>query len=314
VDLKIVNPPFLEVSQGILVPVLRASGVDLARVRAARAPVVRELPGLTVRLGLKDSVLASLTAPNVVGILEGRDPSLKHEYLVYSAHMDHIGITPGRPDSINNGADDDASGTTGVIELAEAFSRPGARPRRSIVFLTVSGEEKGLWGSRYFTEHPPVPIQQIVADINSDMIGRNWPDTVVAIGKEHSDLGATLQAVAAALGDELIPDPMPEEKSFYRSDHYAFVKKGIPALMLLGAPDITKEALVARIKDYEKRAYHLPADMIQPDWNWEGPLGLAQVGLVVGLRVANTDALPAWLSSSPFNRKRGTDEPPPPEP
>ena len=104
----------------------------------------------------------------------GHRPGLKHEYLVFSAHMDHIGITPGLPDSVNNGADDDASGTTGVIELAEAFSRPGARPRRSIIFLTVSGEEKGLWGSRYFSEHPPVPIDRIVADLNIDMIGRNW--------------------------------------------------------------------------------------------------------------------------------------------
>ena len=147
---------------------------------------------------LKESVTDSLDAPNTVGILEGSDPALKDEYLVFSAHMDHVGITPGLRDSINNGADDDASGTTGVIELAEAFSRPGARPKRSIIFLTVSGEEKGLWGSRWFSEHPPVPLEQLVADINIDMIGRNWPDTIVAIGKEHSDLGATLDRVNAA--------------------------------------------------------------------------------------------------------------------
>ena len=114
--------------------------------------------------------------------------------------MDHIGITPGRTDSINNGADDDGSGTAGVMELAEAFSQPGARPRRSIMFLTVSGEEKGLWGSRYFSEHPAVPLTQIVADLNIDMIGRNWPDTIVAIGKEHSDLGKTLERVTPPTG------------------------------------------------------------------------------------------------------------------
>ena len=131
---------------------------------------------------------SSASAPNTVGILEGSDPGLRKEFLVYSAHMDHIGITPGQADSINNGADDDGSGTVGVMELAEAFSQ-GPRPKRSIIFLTVSGEEKGLWGSNYFTLHPPVPIGQIVADINIDMIGRNWPDTIVAIGKEHSDLG-----------------------------------------------------------------------------------------------------------------------------
>jgi hypothetical protein len=147
--------------------------------------------------------------------------------------MDHIGITPGQPDSINNGADDDASGTVGVIELAEAFSRPGARPKRSIIFLTVSGEEKGLWGSKYFSDHPPVPIGQIVANINIDMIGRNWPDTIVAIGKEHSDLGATLNRVNAAhreLGMTAIDDRWPEERFYFRSDHYNFARKGVPIL------------------------------------------------------------------------------------
>ena len=160
-------------------------------------------------------------------------PQLKNEYVVFSAHMDHIGITPGQADSINNGADDDASGTAGVIELAEAFSRPGARPKRSLIFLTVSGEEKGLWGSDYFASNPPVPIKQIVADINIDMIGRNWPDTIVAIGKEHSDLGATLDRVNAAhpeLRMTAIDDRWPEERFYFRSDHYNFARKGVPIL------------------------------------------------------------------------------------
>ena len=147
--------------------------------------------------------------------------------------MDHLGITPGQPDSVNNGADDDASGTTGVMELAEAFSRPGARPKRSIIFLTVSGEEKGLWGSLYFSEHPPVPIDRIVADLNMDMIGRNWRDTIVAIGKEHSDLGTTLARVNRAhpeLGMTAIDDRWPEERFYFRSDHYNFARKGVPIL------------------------------------------------------------------------------------
>jgi Zn-dependent M28 family amino/carboxypeptidase len=147
--------------------------------------------------------------------------------------MDHIGITRSRTDSINNGADDNASGTAGVIELAEAFSRPGGRPRRSIIFLTVSGEEKGLWGSRYFSEHPPVPLGRIVANVNLDMLGRNWADTIVAIGKEHSDLGATLDRVNAAhpeLGMNAIDDRWPEERFYFRSDHYNFARKGVPAI------------------------------------------------------------------------------------
>ena len=147
--------------------------------------------------------------------------------------MDHVGISSGKPDSINNGADDDASGTVGVIELAEAFSRPGARPKRSVLFITVSGEEKGLWGSDYFVKHPTVPLKDIVADLNLDMIGRNWPDTIVAIGREHSDLGQTLAAVNAAhpeLGMTAIDDRWPEENFYFRSDHYNFAKNGVPIL------------------------------------------------------------------------------------
>jgi peptidase M28-like protein len=227
------RPVVIQVWEGAVAGAFSAAGADLPAARAARVPIARELPDLTVGIEMKDSLTSSLSAPNTVGILEGSDPRLKDEYLVYSAHMDHIGITPGQPDSINNGADDDASGTVGVIELAEAFSRPGARPKRSIIFLTVSGEEKGLWGSKYFSEHPPVPIGQIVADINIDMVGRNWPDTIVAIGKEHSDLGATLNRVNAAhreLGMTAIDDRWPEERFYFRSDHYNFARRGVPIL------------------------------------------------------------------------------------
>ncbi len=232
-DLRLNAPPSVEVSEAVVASVLRAAGVNLAEVRRSPVPVARELPGLTAAVVLKETVTDSLSAPNTIGILEGSDPALRDEYLVFSAHMDHIGVTPGPLDSINNGADDNASGTAGVIELAEAFSRPGAPPGRSIVFLTVSGEEKGLWGSRYFSEHPTVPLGQIVADINLDMLGRNWADTIVAIGKEHSDLGATLERVNAAhpeLRMVAIDDRWPEERFYFRSDHYNFARKGVPAL------------------------------------------------------------------------------------
>ena len=227
------KPVSLQVRAEAVGRALSAAGVDLAAVRAAAGPTARRLPALTVAVEMKDEITSSLSAANTVGILEGSDPKLKDEYIVYSAHMDHIGITSGRTDSINNGADDDASGTAGVIELAEAFSQPGARPKRSIIFLTVSGEEKGLWGSNHFANNPPVPLGQIVANINMDMIGRNWPDTIVAIGKEHSDLGATLERVNRAhpeLGMTAIDDRWPEERFYFRSDHYNFARKGVPIL------------------------------------------------------------------------------------
>ncbi|HEX2219804.1 MAG TPA: M20/M25/M40 family metallo-hydrolase [Gemmatimonadales bacterium] len=232
-DLRLGSPPSVEVSETAIAPVLRAAGVKLAEVRRATLPVSREVPGLQATVDLREKVTDSLSAPNTVGIVEGSDAALRKEYLVFSAHMDHVGITPGARDSINNGADDNASGTAGVIELAEAFSRPGARPRRSVIFLTVSGEEKGLWGSRWFSEHPTVPLDQIVANINLDMLGRNWEDTIVAIGKEHSDLGATLERVNAAhpeLRMSAIDDRWPEERFYFRSDHYNFARKGVPAI------------------------------------------------------------------------------------
>ena len=259
VDLGLANPPFVEVSEAAVATVLRAAKLDLSAVRADTTPVFRELPALRATVELRDSVLQSLTAPNAIGILEGSDPVLKREYLVYSAHMDHIGISPGRPDSVNNGADDDASGTTGVLELAEAFSRPGARPKRSVIFLTVSGEEKGLWGSRYFVEHPPVPIGRIVANLNMDMIGRNWRDTIVAIGREHSDLGATLERVNRAhpeLGMTAIDDRWPEERFYFRSDHYNFARKGVPILFFFNGvhPDYHQVTDSPEKIDSEKEA------------------------------------------------------------
>ena len=285
VDLRLVSPPLLELSETAVAPALRAAGVDLRAARADAAPVFRELPGLRARIELKDSVLASLTAPNTVGILDGSDPALKGEYLVFSAHMDHIGVTPGLPDSVNNGADDDASGTTGVIELAEAFSRPGARPRRSIIFLTVSGEEKGLWGSRYFSEHPPVPVERIVADLNIDMIGRNWPDTIVAIGREHSDLGATLARVNRAhpeLAMTAIDDRWPDERFYFRSDHYNFARKGVPVLFFFNGvhPD-----------------YHRPSD--SPDKiDAEKESRILRLLYFLGREVGNADARPRWNPES----------------
>ncbi|MEO8295888.1 MAG: M28 family peptidase, partial [Gemmatimonadota bacterium] len=189
------GPLVIEVRETAISSVYPQATEQFAQVRGAPNTVVQDVAPWTATLTLHQQVLGTSMAPNTIGILEGSDPRLKSEYLVYSAHMDHIGITPGQPDSISNGADDDGSGTVGVLELAEAFTQRNARPKRSVIFMTVSGEEKGLWGSSYFSDHPTVPIKSIVADLNIDMIGRNWKDTIVAIGMQHSDLGPTLERV-----------------------------------------------------------------------------------------------------------------------
>jgi hypothetical protein len=280
-DLGLGSPPSVEVHETAVAAVLRAAGVDLAEVRRSRGPIARDVPAITATVSLKETVTDSAGAPNTIGIVEGSDPALKNEYVVFSAHMDHIGITPGAPDSINNGADDNASGTAGVIELAEAFSSPGARPKRSVLLMTVSGEEKGLWGSQYFSEHPTVPLEQIVADINLDMLGRNWADTIVAIGKEHSDLGATLERVNAAhpeLRMVAIDDRWPEERFFFRSDHYNFARKGIPVLFFFNGVH---------------QDYHRVTD--SPDKiRSEKESRILKLLYYLGLEIGNAPERPAW--------------------
>jgi Zn-dependent M28 family amino/carboxypeptidase len=205
--------------------------------------------------------------------------------------MDHVGVTGrGRcravgTDSICNGADDNASGTVSVIELAEAFAAQSPRPRRSVLFVTVSGEERGLWGSDYFAAHPPVPIERIVADLNLDMVGRNWPDTIVAIGREHSDLGTTLARVEAAhpeLRMTVRDDPWPNERFYYRSDHFNFARRGVPVLFFFSGPHVD---------------YHRPSD--HPDKiDAEKQARLTRLVFYLVDEIANAPDRPQWVPQS----------------
>jgi len=277
--------PIVEVHQRALAGMITALDLNLAQLRAAGTTLIKPLPDLRLGFALRTIVLDSASAPNTIGLLEGTDPKLKHEYLVFSAHMDHIGISRGQPDSINNGADDDGSGTAGVIELAEAFTRRGARPKRSMIFLTVSGEEKGLYGSSFFTANPTVPIADIVADLNMDMIGRNWKDTIVAIGKEQSDLGVTLNRIAAAhpeLHMTPIDDRWPDENFYFRSDHYNFARRGVPILFFFNGVHAD---------------YHRPSD--SPDKiDSEKESRILQLLFYLGQEVADAPARPKWDAES----------------
>jgi Zn-dependent M28 family amino/carboxypeptidase len=309
-------PPFIYVSDAGAEKLFAGSGTTYAqaRERAERGEFASQELKLTAKIKLRRQE-AKVTGSNVVGYLEGSDPKLKEEAVVYSAHYDAWGATAdGR---FYAGAADNALGVGEMVSMAEALVGSPAKPRRSVVFLAVTGEEYGLHGSEFWVKNPTWKIKQVAADLNFDGMGteiRGPLKKIVGFGAEHSELGALLASVAQAVGGVVVPDPMPEEKSFYRSDHYAFVKRGVPALMLMGSPDVDAAALVADVKGYEKTRYHQPSDVVTADWNWEGPAGLARLGVVMGLRVANADAMPAWLPASPFNRKRGTDEPPPPEP
>jgi len=172
-------------------------------------------------------------SPNVVAKLEGSDPTLKNEYLVYSGHLDHLGIGATEAgDNIYNGALDNASGSAVLIELARAFSRMNPRPKRSILFVSVTGEEVGLLGSDYFAHNPTVPKSSMVANLNTDEVLMLWPmQDVIAFGAEHSSLLRVIQRAAARLNVVESPDPLPEQVVFIRSDQYSFVKAGVPAAM-----------------------------------------------------------------------------------
>ncbi len=285
--------PWIQVRDETAAAVLLQHGYDLsgARVGEANGMTVTQLPTLRPTVTLVQDVVGEFFAPNTVGILEGSDPTLKNEYLVFSAHMDHVGTAadgscrPKNGDAICNGADDNASGTVTVVELAEAFAMLTPRPKRSIIFLTVSGEEKGLWGSEYFTLRPPVPIEHMVANLNADMVGRNWKDTIVVIGREHSDLGATVARVAAAhpeLNMAVIDDLWPAENFYGRSDHFNFARRGVPILFFFNG---THED------------YHQATD--NPDKiDAEKESRIVQLMFYLGLEVANTTERPKWNPQS----------------
>ncbi len=259
-------------------------GHDLAALEAAGEPRPLGDRQLAVR-GERRSDTSS--PPNVVAMLPGSDPELRDSYVVITAHFDHDGV--GAPDetgdSIFNGADDNASGTAAVLEIAEAFAALGVAPARSVVFLLVSGEEKGLLGSRAWVENPTVSIGGIVANINMDMIGRNHPDTVIGIGQEYSTLEAILAEIAATrpdVGLEVILDPKPEEMYFFRSDQLPFIQRDIPAVFFTTGDhddyhkqsdeaariDNDKAARVARLGFY--LAHAIATSATAPEWTEEG--------------------------------------------
>ncbi len=219
---------------------------------------------------------------NTIGWLEGSDPELRDELVIFTAHMDHVGV--GRPvdgDSIYNGADDNGSGTAAIVELAEAFAALEPRPRRSVVFMTVSGEEQGLLGSQWYAEHPVFPLERTVANINMDMIGRNWRDTVVAIGQEASSLGPALRRVNAAhpeLGLTVIDDPWPQERFFFRSDHFNFARRGVPALFFFSGVH---------------EDYHRPSDTPEK-LDYEKTARIVRLVFHLGVSVAEADERPEW--------------------
>jgi hypothetical protein len=253
--------------------------------------------------------LGEITSPNVVARLRGSDPQLRNEYVVYSAHLDHLGIgEPVNGDRIYNGALDNASGAACLLEIARAFSKMNPRPRRSILFLSVTGEEAGLLGSDYFAHYPTVPKDGLAANINMDGAALLWPiEDVIAHGAEHSTLSAAVQEAAARLNLSLSPDPSPDRVFFIRSDQYSFVKNGVPAVW----PSTGLKSSDPKINPNEIRMkwvgtiYHMPQDDMNQPFNFESGAKYARYVFLLGYFVAQKTERPAWNAGDFFGERYG---------
>ncbi len=278
----------------------------------ALADAHQPLPRFPLAVALRAAVATrteQVTSPNVVGVLPGKDPKLGSEYVVLSAHLDHLGI--GEPiggDRIYNGAMDNASGVAALLEIARSLQADqetpagAGRPRRSILFLALCGEEKGLLGSRYFAAHPTVPAGALVADLNIDMFLPLYPLRYLTTeGLDESTLGDEARAVGRAEGVEIVADRFPDRNLFIRSDQYNFIRKGVPALAFgfAGAPGSPEEKLQ---KEWLTARYHAPSDDTNQPVDLAAAARFNRLILKLAERVADADARPAWKETSFFRR------------
>ncbi len=255
------------------------------------------------------NTMRTLESRNVLAKVEGADPALRDEYVVYTAHWDHLGVgAPVNGDSIYNGALDNASGVATLLEIARAFTQVEPKPKRSILFLMVTAEEQGLLGSQHYAVSPVYPLTRTLANINVDGVNQ-WGRTkdITVIGMGASDLDDYLREAAAAQGRTLRPDPEAEKGFYYRSDHFNFAKQGVPALYTdTGEEFIGKPAEYSRQKrdEYTNNDYHSPSDQVKPDWDLSGAVEDAQLLFVVGYNVANAERFPEWKPGNEFRATR----------
>ena len=296
---------------------VKAGGFDLEKlVASARSRSFRPVP-LGVRTSINfTNVLSRVKTANVGGVLEGSDPKLAEEVLVYSAHHDHFGI--GEPDAggdrIYHGAVDNASGCAQLLGIARAFAALPQRPRRSVIALFVAGEERGLLGSGYYAQHPSVPAGRIAANINIDggnIFGRTHDVTLLSLGK--SSLDDIAVEVARSQGRVVVGDQFPDRGYYYRSDQFSFAKIGVPALFFDDGTDfVGRPAGWGRqqIEEWELKKYHQPGDKLDGTWNFDGMIEDAQLDFMAGWRIAQADAMPTWKPGDEFEaaRKRALGE------
>ncbi len=290
---------------------LAGLNLDELRKQAASRDFKPVKLNLTASIDLNGEV-KRVEAPNVAAILPGRDPKLRDEYVVFSAHWDHLGI--GAPDkkgdTIYNGAVDNASGVASILEIARVLSSlPVAeKPRRSILFLVPTAEEQGLLGAEWYSRHPLVPIAKTAANVNLDSMNVLGPThDFVALGAERSSLKAVVEAIARERGLRISPDPRPEQGSFYRSDHFPFAKVGVPSISFkegddyIGRPKGWGER---KFREYNEAHYHQPSDEYSDDWDFRGMIQEADFAMAIGRRVADLNTMPKFNPDDEFAKAR----------
>ncbi|MGE4085811.1 MAG: M28 family metallopeptidase [Vicinamibacterales bacterium] len=264
----------------------------------------KALPHFPLAVSMKATVAVdsqAVESQNVVGVVKGSDPELADEYVVLSAHLDHVGVGAAiNGDSIYNGAMDNASGIATLIESAKAVV--AARPKRSVLFVAVTAEEKGLLGSRYFAIHPTVPKANLVANINMDMFLPLFPmKSVMVLGLDESSLGDDIRTVAQGLGLTVQADPEPQRNRFIRSDQYSFIREGVPALaMKVGYEEGSPEARIAA--DWTRERYHGPADDLAQPIDRTAAVLFTDLTAKLCVQVANRAERPEWKAESFFRR------------
>jgi Zn-dependent M28 family amino/carboxypeptidase len=283
------------------------AGLDFEqeKAKAAMGAYSTELKGLDASITVKSKIKKSVSY-NFIATLPGSEKPKEH--VIYSAHWDHLGTDPNRKgDNIYNGAHDNATGTGGMIEVAEAFAKLPNKPSRSITFLAVTAEEQGLLGSKFYAANPVIPANQTVANINMDslnLLGKVKDINVVGIGK--SSLDTMLANAAKAQNRTVAGDPSPASGGYYRSDHFAFANMGVPAMYAGGGTT----ALDDETANYRKRmslvlkgCYHQPCDRYRDEWDLSGEVQDLQLFFQVGLDVSEQNVWPTWNANAEFQRK-----------
>ncbi len=271
----------------------------------ALADAGKPLPRFPLSPTLRAHVNASteeVESPNIIGVLPGSDPQLNNEYVVLSAHLDHLGIgEPINGDRIYNGAMDNASGVATLLDVANQLHDSHVPLKRSVLFVVVCAEEKGLLGSRYFAGHPTVPIKSIVADLNTDMFLPIIPlHNLTVYGLEESTLGDDIREVAAGMGVKVLPDAQPDRNIFIRSDQYNFIRAGVPSIMSAFAGSEADEEKT--LKSWLTNRYHAPSDDTNQPVDLVAAARFNELLLTLTERIANADARPHWKETSFFKR------------